>query len=67
MGLFPGYPDAGISRNWSGWNHGAYAIDKPFQVPTDHVFVLSDNLSAQHDDSWVFGPVSYTSILGIVW
>lgn len=59
-------PDAGISRNWSGWNHGAYAIDKPFQVPADHVFVLSDNLSAQHDDSRVFGPISNASILGIV-
>jgi signal peptidase I len=60
-------PDSGISRNWSGWNHGTYAIDKPFHVPTDHVFVLSDNLSAQHDDSRVFGPVSNSSILGIVW
>ena len=70
-------PDAGIipelcarlgySRNWTGWNHGAYAIDKPFQVPADHVFVLSDNLSAQHDDSRVFGPISNASILGIVW
>lgn len=38
--------DTGIHRNWSGWKLGTYAIDKPFQVPAGHVFVLSDNLSA---------------------
>lgn len=56
-----------IHRNWSGWKQGIYAIDKPFQVPSGHVFVLSDNLSAQHDDSRVFGPVSNSSILGRIW
>lgn len=59
--------NAGIHRNWSGWKQGAYAIDKPFEVPLDHVFVLSDNLAAKHDDSRVFGPVSNESILGLVW
>lgn len=59
--------DAGIHRSWSGWQYGSYAIDEPLQVPLGHVFVLSDNLSAQHDDSRVFGPVSKKSILGLVW
>ena len=59
--------DIGIYRNWSNWKYGAYAIDKPFQVPLDHVFVLSDNLSAHHDDSRVFGPISQTVISGLVW
>ncbi len=59
--------DVGIHRSWSNWKRGDYAIDKPFQVPLDHVYVLSDNLSAQHDDSRVFGPVSKKSILGLVW
>ena len=59
--------DAGIHRNWSNWKYGAYAIDNTLQVPLNHVFVLSDNLSAQHDDSRVFGPVSKRSILGLVW
>lgn len=57
----------GIHRNWSCWKHGVYAIDTPLQVPTDYVFVLSDNLSAQHDDSRIFGPISKDSILGLVW
>ena len=59
--------DAGIHRNWSNWKHGSYALDSPFQVPREHVFVLSDNLSAQHDDSRVFGPVAKRSIVGLVW
>lgn len=57
----------GMHRNWSGWKYGVYAIDTPFQVPTDYVFVLSDNLSAQHDDSRIFGPISKDFILGLVW
>lgn len=56
-----------IYRNWSGWKYGTFAINKPLQVPADHVFVLSDNLSAQHDDSRVFGPISTSSILGLIW
>ena len=59
--------DAEIRRSWANWKHGTYALDKPLQVPQGHVFVLSDNLSAQHDDSRVFGPVSKGSILGLVW
>lgn len=56
-----------IFRNWTNWKYGTYAVDKSFQVPLAHVFVLSDNLSAQHDDSRVFGPISENSILGLVW
>ena len=59
--------DKGIHRNWSGWKRGAYAIDQPLQVPVDHVFVLSDNLSAEHDDSRVFGPIANSAILGLIW
>lgn len=59
--------DAGIHRSWSNWKYGTYAIDKQFQIPPDHVFVLSDDLSAQHDDSRVFGAISKDSILGLVW
>ncbi|HNA62663.1 MAG TPA: signal peptidase I [Rhabdochlamydiaceae bacterium] len=59
--------DGGILRSWSNWKHGNYAIDKPLQVPPAHVFVLSDNLSAQHDDSRIFGPISKDSIIGLVW
>jgi signal peptidase I len=56
-----------IFRSWSNWKYGTYAVDKSFQVPLAHVFVLSDNLSAQHDDSRVFGPISENSIAGLVW
>ena len=59
--------DKEIHRNWSGWKYGVYAIAAPLQVPIDHVFVLSDNLSAQHDDSRVFGPIAKDSILGLIW
>ncbi|MBX9831114.1 signal peptidase I [Candidatus Babeliales bacterium] len=57
----------GIHRIWPGWKYGSYAINTTLQVPPDHVFVLSDNLSAQHDDSRVFGPISKESIMGRVW
>lgn len=56
-----------IERNWTDWNYGMYAINEPFHIPVDHVYVLSDNLSAQHDDSRIFGPISHKAILGIVW
>ncbi len=59
--------DVEIHRNWSNWKHGSYAIDETLQVPLAHVYVLSDNLSAQHDDSRVFGPVARESIIGVVW
>lgn len=35
-----------VFRNWSGWEYGIFAIDEPFTVPKDSVFVLSDNLCA---------------------
>lgn len=56
-----------VLRNWSGWNYGTFAIDKPFTVPKDSIFVLSDNLSAQHDDSRVFGSISKSELSGWVW
>lgn len=56
-----------IHRNWVGWKYGVFAVETTFQVPTNSVFVLSDNLSAQHDDSRIFGPISKKSILGRVW
>lgn len=61
------FEDPEIHRNWSNWKHGDYAVDKSFQVPSAHVFVLSDNLAAQHDDSRTFGPVPNESIIGRVW
>ena len=59
--------DKEVQRNWSGWKYGVYGVDKPFLVPKNSVFVLSDNLSAQHDDSRVFGPISKDSIVGLIW
>lgn len=53
-----------VFRNWSGWEYGTFAIDEPFTVPKDSMFVLSDNLSAQHDDSRIFGPISKKVISG---
>ena len=59
--------DGSIERNWTDWKYGSYAIDNQLLIPTDHVFVLSDNLSAHHDDSRVFGPIAKNSILGLIW
>ena len=56
-----------IIRNWQNWDFGMYAINKPLKIPNNHVFVLSDNLSAQHDDSRVFGPINKSAIVGLVW
>ncbi len=56
-----------IHRNWLNWQHGEYAINEPFKIPKDHVFALSDNLSAQHDDSRVFGPILNSDVLGHIW
>ncbi len=56
-----------VRRNWNGWNYGMFAIDTTFQVPKDRAFVLSDNLSSQHDDSRVFGPISMNLVSGLVW
>lgn len=66
--IINGHPLADtVERNWHEWNYGTYAIGMPLAVPVNHVYVLSDNLSAHHDDSRVFGPISQKSILGIVW
>lgn len=59
--------NTGISRNWEGWDYGTYAINKTFTVPVNHVYVLSDNLAAHHDDSRVFGPIHKSKIAGLIW
>ncbi len=59
--------NTGISRNWNGWDYGSYAINKTFKVPVNHVYVLSDNLAARHDDSRVFGPIHKSEIAGLIW
>lgn len=56
-----------VDRNWSSWCYGTYGIDNQFLVPRDHVYVLSDNLSAHHDDSRVFGAIPKSEILGRLW
>ncbi len=56
-----------VQRNWTNWKYGTYATEEPLKVPSGYVYTLSDNLSAIHDDSRVFGPVSKKSILGLVW
>lgn len=57
----------GVERNWQDWKYGQYGVDAVAKVPAGHVYVLSDNLSAHHDDSRVFGPISHKAILGKVW
>ena len=59
--------ESGVKRDWANWKYGSYAIDNILQIPIGSVFVLSDKLSAHHDDSRVFGPISKESILGVVW
>lgn len=54
-----------VERNWSDWQFGNYAVNVTFHVPEKHVYVLSDNLSAHHDDSRVFGAIPHSAILGI--
>lgn len=56
-----------IERNWTGWHYGDYAVNEPLKIPANHVYVLSDDLSAHHDDSRVFGPIAKKAILGLVW
>lgn len=56
-----------IIRNWTDWQYGNYAIDDTFRVPQGHIYVLSDNLSAHHDDSRVFGAIPKSEILGRLW
>lgn len=58
---------ADLNRNWTNWTYGTYAINETLKLPKEHVYVLSDNLSAHHDDSRVFGPIAMKSILGIIW
>lgn len=60
------YSDS-IQRSWQDWRYGHYGVDSIVKIQPGHVYVLSDNLSAHHDDSRVFGPISYDSILGKVW
>jgi signal peptidase I len=59
--------DDRVVRNWDGWDYGTYGVNNSIQVPFGHVYVLSDNLSAHHDDSRVFGPIAKSLISGIVW
>ncbi len=59
--------EAAIYRDWANWKYGIYAIEKPIKIPLNHVYVLSDKLSAHHDDSRVFGPITKASILGVIW
>lgn len=56
-----------VQRNWSDWQYGTYGINTAFQIPSNHVYVLSDNLSAHHDDSRVFGAIPYSAVLGKLW
>lgn len=56
-----------VERNWQDWRYGQYGVDATAKIPSGHMYVLSDNLSAHHDDSRVFGPISYANILGKVW
>ena len=57
--------DARVRRSWLGWQYGTYALGQLFQIPPKHVYMLSDKLSAQHDDSRVFGPIHKDTIQGI--
>lgn len=59
--------DDKVLRNWNDWKFGTYAINESIKVPSGHVYALSDNLSAHHDDSRVFGPIPYSSIFGVLW
>lgn len=56
----------GVCRNWDRWKLGTFAVERPYVVPKDTVFVLSDNLSAAHDDSRVFGPISTKDVVGLI-
>ena len=61
------HQDGKVQRNWSNWRFGSYGIEAPLQIPQGNFFVLSDNLTAHHDDSRVFGPITRESIIGLVW
>ncbi len=61
------HQDGKVQRNWADWKFGSYGVETPLQIPQDNFFVLSDNLTAHHDDSRVFGPISRESIIGLVW
>lgn len=60
------YSDS-IQINWQDWQCGQHGVATPLKIPSKHAYVLSDNLSAHHDDSRVFGPISYDNILVKVW
>ena len=57
----------GIKRDWSHYNHGSYGVDNVVKIPDRHLYVLSDKLSAHHDDSRVFGAIAYDAIIGKIW
>lgn len=57
----------GFVRDWNNWKYGTHAVDAPLTIPEGHVYVLSDKLSAHHDDSRVFGTIPKSSISGYVW
>lgn len=56
-----------VHRNWKNWEYGSYAIKQSLVVPKNHVYLLSDDLSAHHDDSRVWGPIAFQNILGVIW
>ncbi len=56
-----------VSRNWTNWEYGHYGIHESVTIPKSHVYVLSDNLSAHHDDSRIFGPIAKSDIIGKIW
>lgn len=56
-----------VNRDWSSWQYGIYGIDTAYKVPPEHVYVLSDKLSAHHDDSRVFGAIPNSAIIGKLW
>lgn len=60
------YSDS-VDRDWQGWKLGVYGIENAYKLGARHCYVLSDKLSSGHDDSRVFGPISYASIRGKVW
>ncbi len=53
----------GVPRNWESFDKtGLIGIKAPICVPVGHVFVFSDNLKAEHDDSRVFGQIPFKDI-----
>lgn len=57
----------GSKRDWKDWKQGVHGVGQPFKIPVGHVFVLSDRLGADHDDSRHFGPIKKSEITGLIW